>query len=197
MRQFFHSGCSHGGKPVSMNSMDKVVPGSMIRVLFVCLGNICRSPIAEGLCRHEARRRGLDLGDSGRILIDSAGTGGWHLGAPPDARAVAVAGRHGVDIRDLKARKVAPEDFDDFHFILAMDRDNLRDLEEICPADRQDRLHLLMSFAPRSGIKEIPDPYHTMDETGFERIFFTIQDGVTAFLDHLEQSGALATTRFS
>lgn len=164
----------------------------MIRVLFVCLGNICRSPMAEGLCRDEALRRGLDEGEEGRILIDSAGTGGWHLGAPPDPRAVKVAGRHGVDIRSLKARKVAVEDFDHFHFILAMDGDNLQALQAICPEDRQDRLHLLMQFAENCGFREIPDPYHIMDEAGFERIFFAIKDGIVAFLDHLEQSGALA-----
>ncbi len=147
--------------------------------------------MAEGICRTEARQRGLTEGDGGRILIDSAGTGGWHVGAPPDTRAVAVAARHGVDLRDLRARKVAAEDFDHFHFILAMDRDNLAALRAVCPEERQDRLHLLMDFARSPGIREIPDPYFAMNEAGFERIFFTIRDGISAFLDHLEQSGAL------
>lgn len=103
--------------------------GGVPSVLFVCLGNICRSPLAEGALRAAAVRAGLDL------TVDSAGTGGWHAGDPPDRRAQAAARRHGTDISGLRARQVRPEDFRKFDHVFALDRQNLQDLQAIAPAD--------------------------------------------------------------
>src|SRR5437868_10100387 len=116
------------------------------RILFVCLGNICRSPLAEAAFRAEAERRGLDA------EADSAGTGGWHRGEPPDRRAIAAARRNGVDISDLRARQVRPKDFERFDQILALDSENLTDLEALRPAGSRARLSLLREHvAGRAG----------------------------------------------
>src|SRR5690606_97678 len=113
-----------------------------------------------GVFRHRIAALGMREGEDGDCLVDSAGTGGWHAGSPPDPRSVAVAKRHAIDIAAQRARKIAAEDFDDFDYILAMDRDNLHALETICPDERRERLHLLMSFAKNAKIKEVPDPYY-------------------------------------
>ena len=129
----------------------------MISVLFVCLGNICRSPLAEGALRAAAEKAGLD------IEVDSAGTGGWHAGDPPDRRAQAAARRHGTDISGLRARQVRPEDFRRFDFVFALDRQNLRDLQAIVPADASAELGLLMDeVAGREG-SSVADPYYGED----------------------------------
>jgi len=119
------------------------------------------------------------------ISWDSAGLGDWHQGAAPDPRAIAVAQKHGIDIRDLRARKIADEDFKTFDFIVAMDRDNVAALRERCPEKFGDRIHLLMDFARDSKIREVPDPYMFRDEAGFERVFSTIEEGVLGLLVHL------------
>lgn len=129
----------------------------MTSVLFVCLGNICRSPLAEGALRAAAENAGLD------IDVDSAGTGGWHAGDPPDRRAQAAARRHGTDISGLRARQVRPEDFRRFDFVFALDRQNLRDLQAIAPADASAELGLLMDqVAGREG-SSVADPYYGED----------------------------------
>jgi len=129
----------------------------VISVLFVCLGNICRSPLAEGALRAAAEKAGLD------IEVDSAGTGGWHAGDPPDRRAQAAARRHGTDISGLRARQVRPEDFRRFDFVFALDRQNLRDLQAIVPADASAELGLLMDeVAGREG-SSVADPYYGED----------------------------------
>ncbi|MDQ0251507.1 protein-tyrosine phosphatase [Sphingomonas kyeonggiensis] len=129
----------------------------MTSVLFVCLGNICRSPLAEGALRAAAENAGLD------IEVDSAGTGGWHAGDPPDRRAQAAARRHGTDISGLRARQVRPEDFRRFDFVFALDRQNLRDLGAIAPADASAELGLLMDqVAGREG-SSVADPYYGED----------------------------------
>ena len=129
----------------------------MTSVLFVCLGNICRSPLAEGALRAAAENAGLD------IEVDSAGTGGWHAGDPPDRRAQAAARRHGTDISGLRARQVRPEDFRRFDFVFALDRQNLRDLQAIVPADASAELGLLMDqVAGREG-GSVADPYYGED----------------------------------
>src|SRR5436305_6689578 len=113
-----------------------------VSILFVCLGNICRSPLAEGAFRAEAERRGLE------IEADSAGTGGWHAGEPPDRRAIAAAGRMGVDISGQRARKVTRADFDRFDHIVALDEENFADLARLRPAGSRARLSLLLDHAP-------------------------------------------------
>lgn len=129
-------------------------------VLFVCLGNICRSPLAEAAFRSEADRIGLD------VEIDSAGTGGWHVGHPPDRRAQAVALRYGVDISRYKGRQVKADDFRRFTHIVAQDADNLSDLMLIRPDDATAQLSLMLDHAGRSG-QSVADPYYG-DDAGFE-----------------------------
>jgi protein-tyrosine phosphatase len=123
-------------------------------VLFVCLGNICRSPLAEAAFRAEARRLRLD------VDADSAGTGDWHLGHPPDRRAAAVAKRNGVDISNLRARQVTPEDFRRFDHIVALDMQNLRDLEAMRPADGRAELSLLLDHVEGREGQAVADPYY-------------------------------------
>ena len=127
-------------------------------VLFVCLGNICRSPLAEGAFRAEAERLGLD------VEIDSAGTGDWHLGFPPDPRAAAVARREGVDIGHLRARQVTGDDFRRFDHIVALDSNNLRDLKRLRPADSKARLSLLLDHVEGKEGQAVADPYYGGDE---------------------------------
>ena len=130
-------------------------------VLFVCLGNICRSPLAEAAFRQEAERLGLTA------KIDSAGTGGWHAGDPPDSRAQAVARRNGVEIGHYQARKVTPDDFCHFTHIVALDRDNLVDLKRIAPADATAELSLLLDAVEGRAGKSVADPYYG-DAAGFD-----------------------------
>jgi protein-tyrosine phosphatase len=130
-------------------------------VLFVCLGNICRSPLAEGALRAEARRLGLDL------VVDSAGTGDWHAGEPPDARAQRTALRNGVDISALRARQVRPADFRRFTHVIALDHDNLAALRGIAPADGAAELSLLLDHVEGREGQAVADPWFG-DEAGFE-----------------------------
>ncbi len=133
-------------------------------VLFVCMGNICRSPLAEGAFCAEAERLGLD------ILADSAGTGGWHAGASPDARAIAVAGRNGVDISGQRARQVRAEDFRTFTHIYALDHDNLRGLLNVAPADATAEVGLLLDLVEGHAGRGVIDPYYGND-AGFEVVW--------------------------
>lgn len=126
----------------------------MTSVLFVCLGNICRSPLAEAALRAEAGRRGVE------IDVDSAGTGDWHIGHPPDRRAVAVAARNGVDIAHLRARQVGPEDFRRFEHIVALDAQNLADLAAMRPADATAELSLLLDHVAGREGEAVADPYY-------------------------------------
>ena len=123
-------------------------------VLFVCLGNICRSPLAEGAFRREAERLGLD------VEVDSAGIGDWHAGRPPDPRAVAVAARNGLDITDMTARQVGPDDFRRFEHIVALDTDNLAALAAMAPPDGKARLSLLLDHAEGRAGQAVADPYY-------------------------------------
>jgi len=125
-----------------------------VSVLFVCLGNICRSPLAEAAFRAEADRLGL------AVEIDSAGTGGWHAGEPPDPRAIAAATRNGADISHLRARKVTRGDFDQFDHIVALDVENLADLEAMRPAGSRASLSLLLDHAPGRKGEAVADPYY-------------------------------------
>lgn len=134
----------------------------MIRsVLFVCLGNICRSPLAEGALRAEADRLGLDL------VVDSAGTGDWHAGEPPDDRAIAVADRNGVDISGLRARQVRPADFRRFTHVIALDHDNLANLRRLLPDDATAELSLLLDHVEGREGQAVTDPWFG-DAAGFE-----------------------------
>jgi protein-tyrosine phosphatase len=148
------------------------VPGT--RILFVCMGNICRSPTAEGVMRHLLAERGLD----GEIEVESAGTGGWHAGDPPDARATATARARGITLEGA-ARQVTPEDFADFDLLVAMDRDNLRDLRAIAPPGAEEKIRLLLH--PE---RDVPDPYYG-GPRGFEEVLDLVEAGCARLLDDL------------
>ncbi len=148
-----------------------------VSVLFVCLGNICRSPLAEGIFRHLVGERGLD----DRYRIDSAGTGGWHVGEPPHPGSRAVAADNGVDLTGQVSRQVVREELGQWDWILAMDASNHRNLARMgCPPGR---LRMLLSFAGVDAPIDVPDPYY---EGGFPRVFSLVQDGCVGLLDFLE-----------
>ena len=136
-----------------------------MKLLIVCLGNICRSPLAEGALR--ARIASSPL--AGKVQVDSAGTGDWHAGQPPDRRAIACARGHGVDISMLRARQLRARDFEDFDWLLCADRQNLRDVRQLAPADARAESALLMEWAG-AGDLDIPDPY-TGGAEDFERVW--------------------------
>ena len=140
-------------------------PDIQASVLFVCMGNICRSPTAESVFRARATRAGL----ADQLLIESAGIGDWHVGQPPDDRAIVHARRRGYDLSCLRARQVMREDFERFDWILAMDRRNLRDLQALRPADYAGHLGLFLDLAPEMGVREVPDPYFGGAD-GFETV---------------------------
>lgn len=157
----------------------------MIKVLFVCLGNICRSPTAEGVFRHKLNQAGIRDGYLENIFLDSAGTGAYHVGKEPDRRSREVAMKYGVNLDDLRARQLTRQDFSDYDYILAMDRENFRDMEEICPSDQQHKIKLFMEYAEKCpGITEVPDPY-TGGMDGFERVYDIIDRGSSGFLKYL------------
>jgi protein-tyrosine phosphatase len=141
-----------------------------IKVLFVCLGNICRSPTAEGVFRALVEQAGL----ADRIEIDSCGTGHWHIGKNPDARAREAAGRRGIDISGLRARQFTPEDLDAFDYVLVMDRQNLADIKDIWHQNGGTRPQLFLDYG-RSAHQEVPDPYYGGDE-GFETVLDLIHE---------------------
>lgn len=148
-------------------------------ILFVCLGNICRSPLAEGIMRSVAEERGMER----QVLVDSAGTGGWHAGSAPDARSIAIAARHGIDISGQQARKVMAEDFDRFNLILGMDQSNADELRALAPARAQGRIHLFLELASGRS-NEVPDPYYG-GERGFADVYRMIRDGSEGLADRL------------
>lgn len=153
-----------------------------VRILFVCMGNICRSPTAEGVFRHLLRGEGYDE----LIDTDSAGTHGYHIGAPPDQRARETALKRGVDLSDLRARRVAREDFDIFDFILAMDQENYQALRALCPPVHREKLRLFMEYAPELGIREVPDPYYG-GPRGFEQVFDLVEAAAVGLLEDIRQ----------
>lgn len=150
----------------------------MVRVLFVCMGNICRSPTAEGVFRHLVRQRGLE----DRIEIDSAGTHAYHTGEPPDRRATATARKRGIELANLRARPVEPADYERFDYIVAMDRDNLDHLERGRPSSATARLHLFCAFAPDLDTDIVPDPYYGGPD-GFEYVFDLVTRASDGLLD--------------
>lgn len=155
----------------------------MIRVVFVCLGNICRSPTAEGVFRDLVAREGL----SDQIETDSCGTSGWHHGDPPDSRAREEARRRGIDIEDLKSRETRNSDFTDFDFIIAMDRNNLDTLHVKCPPEYASKIHMFLSFAPDVGVTEVPDPYYGGPD-GFSDVFDMIDAASNGLLQHIRDT---------
>lgn len=151
-----------------------------MRILFVCLGNICRSPTAEAVLRDLLAREAPELS----VEIDSAGIGDWHIGEPPDQRALVAARRRGLDMSRLRARQIVSEDFARFDFILAMDRANLSDLRGRAPTQYRERVRLFLEFAPDLGIDEVPDPYYG-GAAGFEDVLDLTEQAARGLLSHL------------
>lgn len=152
----------------------------MVRVLFVCMGNICRSPAAEGVFRTLVEREGL--GD--RISIDSAGTDAWHVGEAPDPRMRAAARRRGIDLSEIRARRTISADFERFDYVLAMDQGNLATLSRLCPPGSESKLRRFLEFAPAAGPSEVPDPYYG-GPGGFETVLDLVEEGAQGLLDDI------------
>jgi protein-tyrosine phosphatase len=151
-----------------------------MRILFVCLGNICRSPTAEGVFRHLVSQRAPDLA----IEIDSAGTHDYHLGEPPDRRAVSAALRRSIDLSGLRARRIHDEDFERFDLILAMDEENLRELRQRATPRHHGRIRLMMEYAPQAGCTAVPDPYYGGAQ-GFEEVLDLLEEAAEGLLQEL------------
>ena len=147
----------------------------MVSVLFVCLGNICRSPTAEGIFRDLVKREGL----ADQVAIDSAGTAAYHIGSPPDSRAQIEAKRRGIDISGLRGRQAHPGDFEQFDYVLAMDSENHRNLMAICPLDSETKLHMCLDFAPNVDRRDVPDPYY---DGGFDSVYDMLEDAAQGLL---------------
>lgn len=156
------------------------------RILFVCMGNICRSPTAEGVFRRAAEAAGV----IDQVAIDSAGTHDYHVGRPPDARAQTAAAGRGYDLSDLRGRQVSRRDFAEFDYILAMDGDNMRDLERICPSEHRHKLRLFLDFSARYNGQEVPDPYYGGGH-GFEQVLDMVEDASRGLLTRLKSPDAL------
>jgi protein-tyrosine phosphatase len=149
-----------------------------MKILFCCMGNICRSPTAEAVFRRLIEQRGL----AEKVLADSAGTHGYHLGEAPDPRTQQAAKARGYDLSGLRARKVAPADLEFFDLILAMDHSNLDVLRRLCPPDRQHRLKLFMSYARNFDDDEVPDPYYGLGH-GFDLVLDMVEDAAHGLVD--------------
>jgi len=155
-----------------------VIEGASVpmRILFVCMGNICRSPTAEGVFRHRLAAQ-PDL----LVEVDSAGTHDYHVGAPPDVRSIAAARRRGIDLSNLRARMISAEDFERFDLILAMDEQNLRELQRRSRPEQHRRLRLMMDYAPDAGRPIVPDPYYGGPQ-GFEEVLDLLEQAADGLM---------------
>lgn len=159
----------------------------MIRVLFVCTGNICRSPTAEGIFKKIINEHGL----AEKIYIDSAGTHNYHLGEAPDKRSQLVAKKHGVDLSLLKARQITTEDFEKFDYIIAMDHYNVECLHSVCPEHYQQRISLLLTYADNDLLSdEVPDPYYGEGD-GFQYVYELILESLLGLLASIKKQDKL------
>jgi protein-tyrosine phosphatase len=156
-----------------------------IRVLFVCLGNICRSPLAEAVFRHQVREQGLE----DRFQIDSAGTSGYHQGAPPDRRSTETARRRGVELAG-RSRMVSPDDLRRFDYVIAMDAENEADLRELLASGGGARVHRLREWDPQPGDGDVPDPYYG-GARGFDDVHDIVERASAGFLAHLVRAHGL------
>lgn len=152
----------------------------MVRILFVCLGNICRSPAAEGVFSALVRKNALEQ----KIFTDSAGTGDWHVNHPPDPRMINAAQARGVDLTMLRGRQVRTSDFKEFDYLLAMDTQNLEGLHRIASANVAHKAQLFLSYAPQATAHEVPDPYYGGLE-GFDHVLDLIEDAAHGLLSHV------------
>jgi protein-tyrosine phosphatase len=159
-----------------------------MRILFVCMGNICRSPTAEGVFRRALLERAPQL----QVHVDSAGTHDYHIGEAPDARARSAASRRGIDISQLRARQIAPQDFERFDLVLVMDEDNLRELKARSQRQYHDRIRLFMEFAPNSPRRAVPDPYYG-GEQSFEDVLDLLEEAANGLIDELLARTSIST----
>lgn len=155
----------------------------MIKILFVCTGNICRSPTAHGIMRDRLEK----IGAADRVRADSAATHGYHVGEPPDRRSISTARKYGIDISDLRARQVSEADFAGSEIIAVMEDKHHRHLLSLCPPGLERRIRPLMSFVPGTSRRDVPDPYYGDDS--FDQVFAMISAGVDGLVSHLRQSG--------
>lgn len=154
----------------------------MTSILFLCLGNICRSPLAEGVFAHHIKKAGLE----DKITYDSAGNGAWHEGDPPDPRAIQVAQKYGVDISNQRSRPLTAQDFDRFDLILAMDEGNIERLRSVMPTNSKAQVALFLEYSTGEAT-EVPDPYYGGDE-GFDRVFAQIDRACQKLVEKLASS---------
>jgi protein-tyrosine phosphatase len=161
---------------VLFTTLDSMKP---MRILFVCLGNICRSPLAEGILQQKAAEAGLEM------RVDSAGTGGWHIGNSPDPRSIAVAARHGVDISGQRCRRVGKADFERFDLIFGMDRRNVELLRAQAPDAAKRKIHLFLDYARGTAI-DVLDPYYE-GEDGFETVYSMLSAGCSSLIGRLDE----------
>ncbi len=161
----------------------------MIKVLFVCMGNICRSPTAEGVFRHVVQEAGLGKG----VFVDSAGTHDYHIGEEPDRRTQRAAAERGYDLSALRGRQVSLRDFHEFDYILAMDRQNLANLQRLCPASHAHKLGLFLDHSERFFRQEVPDPYYGGPQ-GFENVLEMVEDAARGLLERIREGEGGAMT---
>ena len=155
-------------------------PQKSVRVLFVCTGNICRSPTGEGVFLAMLKACGLD----GQVQVDSAGTAKFHIGEPPDQRSIEAARARGVDLSGQRARQLHPDDFLTFDFLVAMDRTHFGEMMEVCPDGETHRIKLLLDYAPHMGTKDVPDPYYGAGD-GFTHVLDLVEAGAAGLLQEV------------
>ena len=170
------------GSGAAAGAADAVGSEPSARILFVCMGNICRSPTAEGVFRDTLRTRAPEL----HVHVDSAGTHAYHVGEQPDRRACRAAARRGIDLSGQRARRVATADFSTFDLVLAMDEDNFRILSDISPPEYRSRIRLFLEFAPEAGRDSVPDPYYG-GATGFEYVLDLVEEASLGLLAYLQR----------
>lgn len=153
----------------------------MKKVLFVCLGNICRSPTAHAVLEHLVQEQGLQ----DKVQVDSCGTGAWHIGHAPDERSTAAAAKRGYDLTPLRARRFTEQDFAEFDYILTMDTRNMADVMKIAPSDFSGKIQLFLDYAEGLNVIEVPDPYHG-GKDGFELVLDLVEAGCKGLLAELQ-----------
>ena len=141
----------------------------------VCLGNICRSPLAEGILKTKIEEKGLDW------AVDSAGTGSWHIGEQPDLRSIEMADKHGIDLRYQRARQIRPNDLREYDLILAMDSSNYQDILRLVPDNTDEKVELIMNYVQPGRNQSVPDPY--WDDDGFEQVFEMLDKATDAIIE--------------